>query len=261
MKRILLSLIVLFSLVILTGCKSKTVVDYGNIENFSFSYGSYNNGNYSYSITVDGDDVYYRAIGSNGVDLNVIRKIDSSYIDRIKKIIVDYDVLAWDGFSDRDDSVVDGNSFNLTIEYTDVVINASGYMKYPKNYDKVKKALSKLFDEINALEPSNDLMFSLHNNSSIGYSWKYDLSEEGIVSVSSYYDKNGCGMSVGCDEYRVFILKGLVPGNVTLSMTYSFIEPEKYDQETAVYEITVNDDLTISETHSGSYFGSFYDKQ
>ena len=260
MKKFLLGFLAVFSVFALTGCKTKTE-DYGAMKSFSFNYGGYNSGYKKYSITVTGSDVYYRATGANGVDLDVIKKIDSSYIEKIQKIINKYHVSEWDGFDERDDSVLDGNSFSLNIEYASKVITASGYMKYPKNFDKVKEELSKVFAEIESAKSENELNFKLYNNSSTGYSWKSELSEEGIVNLSSYYDNNGCGDLAGCGGYNVYTVKGLKPGKVTLSLTYSFVDPDKYDSYTAVYEITVNDDLTISETHSGSYFGSFYDKQ
>ena len=202
MKRILLSFMVLFSVIILTGCKSKKN-DYGDIIDLSFSYGSYNGGYYNYSISESNGVIYYRANGSNGVQLDVIKEIDFSYLDKIKKIVNEYNVDEWDGYNERDDSVSDGSSFSLNIQYMDKTISASGYMKYPKNYNKVKEKLLKLFDEINMIEVKDDLIFSLDSNSSTGYSWNYELSELGIVDVSYFYDDNGCGNKVGCCGYNV----------------------------------------------------------
>lgn len=102
---------------------------------------------------------------------------------------------------------------------------------------------------------SNRLKISLYSNASTGYSWSYTVSNEDIISISKYYDNSGCAKDVvGCGGNDVFTIKGLKPGKVTLSMKYAFVDPDERETKTAIYEITVNDDLSISETHSGTYF-------
>lgn len=104
-------------------------------------------------------------------------------------------------------------------------------------------------------EHNNIFEISLMDNSSTGYSWKYELSEEGIIDVTYGSDYSKCPKeNEGCTGRRVYTIKALKPGKVKLSLTYSFVEPDKYKKKTAIYEITVNDDLTISETHYGTYF-------
>ncbi len=104
-------------------------------------------------------------------------------------------------------------------------------------------------------EHGKSFEFSLYSNSSTGYFWDYELSKDGIVDVSYEYDDSGCAKNVvGCGGQNVYTVKALKPGKVKLSLIYSFFEPDKYDKETAIYEITVNEDLTISETHYGTYF-------
>ena len=97
--------------------------------------------------------------------------------------------------------------------------------------------------------------FKLASNASTGYSWDYELSKEEIVDVSYVYDDSNCNKNVvGCGGQNVYTVKALKPGKVKLSLTYSFVGTDAKDNKTATYEITVNDDLTISETHYGTYF-------
>ena len=97
---------------------------------------------------------------------------------------------------------------------------------------------------------------SLYSNSSTGYSWSEKLSEEGIVEISSRYDNSGCAEGVaGCGGQKIYTVKALKPGKVTLTLTYQFVDPDKdRDKLFAIYNITVDKNLKITEEHSGNYF-------
>lgn len=70
-------------------------------------------------------------------------------IKNIENILNKYDVGKWNGFNKNDNSALDGDSFTLNIYLNDnSSINASGYMKWPKNYNKVKKELDDFFEEL-----------------------------------------------------------------------------------------------------------------
>ena len=96
----------------------------------------------------------------------------------------------------------------------------------------------------------------LYSNSSTGYSWSEELSEEGIVEISSRYDNSGCDEGVaGCGGEKIYTVKALKPGKVTLTLTYQFVDPDKdRDKLFAIYNITVDKNLNITEEHSGNYF-------
>lgn len=98
-------------------------------------------------------------------------------------------------------------------------------------------------------EHGDSFEFSLYTNSSAKLNWNYKLSEEGIVDVSYKYDSSGCDKdSDGCGGQGIYTITALRPGKVTLSF-----ECQDYN-DTAIYEITVNDDLSILETHYGTVF-------
>ena len=95
----------------------------------------------------------------------------------------------------------------------------------------------------------------LEENGSTGYHWSEELSEEGIVELTSKDDYSECPKDVaGCSGKRIYTLKALKPGTVTLTLTYTFLDGNEKPSEIALYKITVDDDLKISETHSGTYF-------
>lgn len=148
MKKIILLLIILISLS-LTGC-NKADKYKGNIVEFHYNYGSYNSGYYYYSITKENDKFIFSAEGYNNVNLNINKEIDKSNLKRLAKIINANNINKWNGFNESNDDILDGNHFYLKVEYDDgKTIEASGYMKYPKNYDKGDKALKEFLNSFN----------------------------------------------------------------------------------------------------------------
>ena len=104
-------------------------------------------------------------------------------------------------------------------------------------------------------ETNKHLKISLYSNPSTGYRWTYNIDKQDIIDISKKYDNSNCSPKAeGCGGKEIYTIKGLKPGKVTLTLIYSFIEKDKYPSKTATYEITVNDDLSITETHDGSYF-------
>ena len=100
-----------------------------------------------------------------------------------------------------------------------------------------------------------NLKISLYSNGSTGYKWTYQVDKNDIIDISMKYDDSGCPpKTAGCGGHEIYTIKGIKPGKVTLSFDYSFITPDKYPSKTAIYEITVNNDLSIKETHYGTYF-------
>ena len=97
---------------------------------------------------------------------------------------------------------------------------------------------------------------SLDENASTGYQWKKKIKKNGIVDLTFKSDYSNCEKNVdGCSGKRIYTLKALKSGTVRLTLTYSFINDNtNKTTKTAIYEIKVDDDLNISETHSGSYF-------
>ena len=90
---------------------------------------------------------------------------------------------------------------------------------------------------------------SLYTNRSAQIDWNYKLSKDDIVKVSYIYDTSGCDSKAnGCGGHGMYTITALKPGSGKLTFECAngdMCEPLK----NTVYEITVNDDLSISETH------------
>ena len=99
----------------------------------------------------------------------------------------------------------------------------------------------------------DSLDIKLETNSSTGYSWTYDLAGDDIVILSNTYEEGkNCEGLDGCAGYEIYTVTALKPGNITLTLTYANINNEiLYENK---YDITIDKDLKIQETHSGSYF-------
>lgn len=97
-------------------------------------------------------------------------------------------------------------------------------------------------------------IIKLYSNPSTGYSWEYTLSDENIIEVSYIYDDSNCAKNiVGCGGQNIYTIKPLKPGKVKLELVYKSVNNDKIE---ATYEITVNEDMSITETHYGKYFES-----
>lgn len=142
-------LIMLIALpIILIGC-SKTSKNESDIVSFSYDYGSFTEGYYKYSITVENDKVLFSAKGLNGINMNINKEIDASYLDNLSEIINDKEIYKWDGFDEKDNSILDGYSFSLKVEYADeTTLKADGYMRYPNNYDEGHKKILEFIETI-----------------------------------------------------------------------------------------------------------------
>lgn len=75
-------------------------------------------------------------------------EVDIHTIYKIFNIIDKYNVSTWDGFSEHDSNVLDGESFYFSLYVGDDKVTASGYMSWPDNYGKVNKEFTELFHSL-----------------------------------------------------------------------------------------------------------------
>lgn len=77
-----------------------------------------------------------------------VYEVDKEITKKLEAILNKYSVGSWNGFSKSDHNVLDGDSFSLYLRMKDNnTVEASGYMKWPKNYEEVKGELISFFDE------------------------------------------------------------------------------------------------------------------
>ena len=113
---------------------------------FSYSTGNYINASVSYELICK--DKCMLSFKDDGVSYENAREyeVDKKILKEIEIILKKYHVARWDNFHKYDKNVLDGNSFSFRVCFeNNQEIEASGYMKWPKNYQEVKKELSEIF--------------------------------------------------------------------------------------------------------------------
>lgn len=119
---------------------------------FSYSNGYMMNANIWYEFKYDDNSDRYMVMIKPYLieDENRLEvEVDESFKDKLKEILVKYEVFKWEGFSKSDHNVLDGDSFSFNAWFKDKTsIHASGYMMWPENYRNVRDELDKLFMEI-----------------------------------------------------------------------------------------------------------------
>ena len=140
---------------LLSGCelfsRISTKACEGTLQSFEYNYGSFFDEYWNFQIVLigteaaDGDAAVYQFIakGHNRADADVEAYLTQSEVDQLIKILRDYDVYAWNGFSKIDKNILDGFSFSLEARFSDGSLKASGYMKYPKNFKEGHAALAE----------------------------------------------------------------------------------------------------------------------
>ena len=97
------------------------------------------------------DGKYIATIQKNGVseeDAKVV-EISKDKVKELEDILNKHEVGKWDGFKKYDKNVLDGHSFSLHLmTFDDITVDASGYMKWPDNYGKVRGELESFFGKL-----------------------------------------------------------------------------------------------------------------
>ena len=88
------------------------------------------------------EDEYYLC-GNGGPS----RKLDSSIVDELMRIVEDYDLFSWDGFAESAPFVLDGEGFCLDVAFSDgAAIHATGDNAFPEHYYDVCDEIESLLD-------------------------------------------------------------------------------------------------------------------
>ena len=149
-KQIIILLGVLLMLSLLSGCRKK--VEIKDIRNFSFSYGggSMMNSGTIYQLEWK-DGVHTAIVKASGVALEDAPRftVDEAFVRELEQFLRENQVEKWNGFNKSDKNVMDGSGFDLSLSTMDSqFVRASGYMKYPKNFDTVCRGISAIFAKL-----------------------------------------------------------------------------------------------------------------
>lgn len=136
-------------MLLLTGCAAtKTAKELGALRAFRYSFGSFFGGSYVYSIAAETDDDGNERVMLRSETENIAQPektscvVDASVLDELAALIFDNGIAGWDGFSERDSSILDGYGFVLNAQFENGTITADGYMKEPRGYEKAHAALA-----------------------------------------------------------------------------------------------------------------------
>ena len=97
----------------------------------------------SYEITeTDGEFILTR-------DDDATAQIDSAVLDALMDIIDACDVAVWDGFHESEPYVLDGETFSLSVRFSDgAEVQASGDNRFPDRYHDFSSAVTRLLDTV-----------------------------------------------------------------------------------------------------------------
>lgn len=136
----------------LNGLKKGKKLD--EIKEFEFYYTNGTSYNSDVHYKIKCDDKCTVTIKKSGVSKENAKAIllTKDKVEKIKEISNKYDISKWNGFQKTNNNALDGDTFllNITTE-KGIKINASGYMKWPKNYNEFKKEIDIYFEELNNL--------------------------------------------------------------------------------------------------------------
>ena len=144
--------VIIISLVVTLLKKRKVELTSNNIKSIHFSY-STGTMMYAYArYNIDyKDNKYIASIKPNNIEEEKTKEIeiDKNTLKKIVNVLNKYEVYCWNNFHKNDKNVLDGNSFSFYLKTKDNnEIDASGYMRWPKNYRNVRDELDNIFEKL-----------------------------------------------------------------------------------------------------------------
>ena len=146
MKHLIIIGIIIVSVFLFFFLKKEKNITNINKVYFNYSTGNYMNASVSYELICK--DKCMLSFKDDGVSYEDAREyvVDKKILKEIEIILKQYHVARWDNFHKYDKNVLDGNSFSFRVCFeNNQEIEANGYMKWPKNYQEVKKELNEIF--------------------------------------------------------------------------------------------------------------------
>ena len=191
--------ITLISVVIYYLTRKKVVLTKDNLKHIHFSYSTGNMmyANVSYDIDLK-DGKYIATIKPDRVSEEASKKIelDKKTIEKLVNELNKYNITSWNGFKKSDKNVLDGNSFSFSIQTKDDNwVEASGYMMWPKNYDKVRNEFDSILGDLYKVKDFNakefkSIMFSYSNGGDIANSQEiYEINKKDDKYIATIKEK------------------------------------------------------------------------
>ena len=134
-----------------------------SINNITRLYFHYTNGyamyaDVEYELVIE-NNVYTATIKQDGVSKEDADSfiVDKFFVQELNKLLTTYHIEKWYNYKKSNKNVLDGDSFELYLtNEKGEHLSASGYEKWPKNYNEIKEGLDTLFMSLYTIEePSN----------------------------------------------------------------------------------------------------------
>ena len=152
---VIILLVVALEIIFFTRKETNNIGDDNVIKNityfrFNYTNGYFANADIEYEIKCEDTCTYlFKDIGIDYDDA-ITKEISVDSVKELESILNKNKVIRWNNFSAYDKDVLDGDSFTMNINYdNNARFVASGYMKYPTDYDIVKKELDSFFNRLN----------------------------------------------------------------------------------------------------------------
>ena len=154
-KRMILLCFFMGAAFLLCGCQShppneKTYkIPEASLTLFSFSESSsYVKPVQSYEYRAEeGNNIVYFSLSYEDEPMPV--PVDQAWVDALKAIIRQYDMMSWDGFRGSDSMLLDGTHFYISFAFSDgTSVQASGYGMFPQGFGDASSALDAHFMQL-----------------------------------------------------------------------------------------------------------------
>ncbi len=132
-----------------TTLRHQTPDDIADVSEFSFSTGGgmRKYSGYDFAAKTVGDKALVTVRPNDEPEENTVEfETDLEIMKELRTIIIDYDLLRWDGFDKSNKHVLDGKSFSMKLKLSDgTEARAHGYHSWPKNFSAAEEKIERVF--------------------------------------------------------------------------------------------------------------------
>ena len=148
---VILFLVIIIVLLLLKFKQNSKVGVVSDIKSLSFSYTQGYMVNSDVRYELDCKEKCILLYKPYGVSYDQAKKfrINDDIILEIESLLNKYEVCKWNGFHGNDKNVLDGDSFGFNVYMKNGNrIESSGYMRFPKNYVKVRDGFESILKKV-----------------------------------------------------------------------------------------------------------------
>ena len=201
---------------------NKKITDIKSLE-YNISDGRMMYGNTYYELKCDSKCILKSNLEGMEDEKYITVDVDKNSVSKIIDILNKYNAYSWNGFNKSDKNVLDGTSYYFRLDTGSDTIDASGYMKYPKNFGVAIKEIIKIFESINIKSFTKVYDYDYYKGLNIDNVIKVEEIDQINKETIEYTDRNNIERvyRIYKDTYTVYDLGKVEDGDV--SRTFKFI--------------------------------------